>query len=137
MAFLLPWRLLSIALSLILIYMGIPDFCFCDQDDNLDLELRLGQPGAASASQHEDPLVYKRGSTTSNIMAYLKRAGGATNTLSAKGLAKSLGVDTATEIELDTQHNIIYQLCIVDEKTSLKQAKRDLLEVWKRKAILT
>ncbi|KAL2248252.1 UNVERIFIED_CONTAM: hypothetical protein Sindi_2677500, partial [Sesamum indicum] len=35
--------------------------CFCDQDDNLDLELRLGQPGAASASQHEDPLVYKRG----------------------------------------------------------------------------
>jgi hypothetical protein len=80
----------------------------------------------ASASQHEDPIVYKRDSTKEYIMAYFKRVGG--NTKSAIGLAKTKGVDTATEIELSTLNNIIYQFCIVDKQTSLKQAKSALLD---------
>lgn len=83
----------------------------------------------ASASQHEDPIVYKRDSTKEYIMAYFKRVGG--NTKSAIGLAKTKGVDTATEIELSTLNNIIYQFCIVDKQTSLKQAKSELLDMWK------
>ena len=45
----------------------------------------------ASASQHEDPIVYKRDSTKEYIMAYFKMVGG--NTKSAIGLAKTKGVD--------------------------------------------
>lgn len=46
-------------------------------------------------------------------------------------MAKTKGVDTATEIELSTLNNIIYQFCIVDKQTSLKQAKSELLDMWK------